>query len=430
MSELLNPNFKSSIFWLRSAELVGGTEEQISRWWLTPIPYAPFNLRAPIELFSRTNVRDFNALKLWFSETTVGGSIIDVDYFEQDKTQDGTTSSFRNDLKQSTLLAIGGTESLFSRNQNLGTLINYKINTFTSSGDFFVRVGGPIDYLIVGGGGGGGGGYNSSFPVTNGSRTDGAGGGGGGGGVLFGSMFLPAGNYRITVGSGGTSGYDNLASPPFRQSSNGGDSVAFGLTALGGGAGSSAVITTTIFGVTAAAQTGSSGGGGGGSVEQAGATGYNGQGFGGGNRSATGLAGGGGGAGGVGGSGGVSRNDTAGDGGVGILSNITSVPTYYGGGGGGGAVNSNTIYGTTALTGGTFGGAGGIGGGGRAANVFPLGVAATNGTANTGGGGGGSTNGNSGGSGGSGIVIIRSAVTQNDLNNKYWHYPQGGGPTY
>jgi hypothetical protein len=133
MSDLINPNFKSSIFWLRSAELVSGTEAQISQWWLTPIPYAPFNLRAPIELYNSNNT-DLTALAYWFSENTRGGGITDVDYVAQNKTQDGTTSTFSNDLKQSTVLAIGGTESLFSRNQNLGTLIDYKINTFTSSG--------------------------------------------------------------------------------------------------------------------------------------------------------------------------------------------------------------------------------------------------------------------------------------------------------
>lgn len=224
-------------------------------------------------------------------------------------------------------------------------------------------------YLMVAGGGGGGG-------------TEG--GGGGAGGLLSGSRALiPGTTYTFTVGAGGAG---NL-----RTGSNGSNTTAFSLTAVGGGGGG--------HGQGGGATNGGSGGG---------AAGYNnttaiglgteGQGRNGGNGNAAGNfgGGGGGGAGGVGQAGGTNGFNYGGDGGVGLQSSITGTATYYAGGGGGGIYFSG------------FGGTGGLGGGangGNTSNATP----APSGTANTGGGGGGGANVSGfqiGGTGGSGVVIL------------------------
>jgi hypothetical protein len=249
------------------------------------------------------------------------------------------------------------------------------IHTFQTSGTLSPLSSLSASYLIVAGGGGGG---------------AGRGGGGGAGGMLTGSGVAIDTNstYLVTVGSGGA----GTLAPNNAQGSNGLNSSAFGLTAIGGGAGDGA--NTNLGGVS-----GGSGGGGAspdpGPSTTSGGAGTLGQGNAGG--SSTGgspyyAAGGGGGAGGVGQNGG----SVGGAGGIGIASSITGTSVYYAGGGGGGRDSGN-------------GGAGGTGGGGAAGSGQNS--PGTSGTANTGGGGGGAggSNGGNGGNGGSGIVIISYA---------------------
>ena len=231
----------------------------------------------------------------------------------------------------------------------------------------------PIEYLIVAGGG-------------SGANT---GSGGGAGGVLTGQMDLFGPNtYNIVIGAGGTI-LDYGAAP----GTNGENTTAFGLTAIGGGGG-----------VSHGAGNGVSGGSGSGgpvtysnnsSPLRLGGSGTVGQGNSGGNGFVAynwwGCSGGGGGAGQAGSNGGNAPG--SGKGGNGIL----WYGTYYGGGGGGGEVNGSYV------------GAGGLGGGGNAV----INSSGQNGVNNTGGGGGGGSHTGTyynGGSGGSGVVIIRSLV--------------------
>ena len=269
--------------------------------------------------------------------------------------------------------------------------IVYKIHAFTSTGSntFTVNSVGTVDTiecLIVAGGGGGGA-----------SRGGGAGGGGGGGGgLIFKTVDVSPGSYTISVGSGGSRGSPNVD----ERGNNGGNSSAFGETAIGGGGG-------------ARGSSGLNGGSGGGSGSQInnGGAGTSGQGNDGG---ATGYGGsggddnrgsGGGGAGDAGGGG--SDNNRGGDGGAG-LSFVNKFGTNYGengdfaGGGGGGIANNDSQrrkgYGPSG------------GGDGSAVN----GTAADNGIANTGGGGGGQAgraSGSAPGNGGSGIVLIRYPIS-------------------
>lgn len=218
------------------------------------------------------------------------------------------------------------------------------------------------NYLIVAGGGGGG--YVGGFYS----------GGGGGGGVLSGTVNLsPRTNYSITVGAGGAS------------NTNGSNSTAFSLTAIGGGKGG--------YGTFAGQLAGNGGSGGGGGLGGNGGIGTSGQGYNGGASDAGGAGGHGGGGGGAGAVGQssyvVSKSGYAGNGGVGISNSITGTATYYGGGGGGAAAGTA--------------GTGGLGGGGAGSGTS--GGVGISGTANTGGGGGGN-GGNTGSSGGSGVVIL------------------------
>jgi hypothetical protein len=242
-------------------------------------------------------------------------------------------------------------------------------NAYSTTGNLDVSLGFFVEHLIVGGGGGG-------------SRW----GGGGAGGLITSSMQLFNLNYPITVGAGGTG--VNSGSP----GGNGGDSTAFGLTAVGGGGGA------LYEGV---GQNGGSGGGGGASDTGAksGGTGTAGQGNAGGSGGSQGSttypAGGGGGA---GSSGGNSVGGTAGSGGTGLSSSITGIPLFYAGGGGGGAA-----AGTAGI-----GGSGVGGNGGKSEGIT---IQSTAGMDNRGGGGGGASSlaGYSAGQnrGGSGIVIAR-----------------------
>jgi len=269
----------------------------------------------------------------------------------------------------------------------------FRVHVFTTVGDntFTVTRGGQVEYLIVGGGGGGSGNF----------YDDGA--GGGAGGVITGFTTVTPQAYTITVGAGGAWG-DGVGI-------FGGNTVAFGLTALGGGGGASHR--------SSAPGGGGSGGGGGGSFLNDGlnvAGGPAGQpvsasgGFGnaGGNGGINNTLQGGGypGSGGGGGAGAPGRwplgggADQGGEGGSGLSFNISGTNNFYAGGGGG-----------------LLGGRGGIGGGANASGGRGT-AAAIPATPNTGaGGGGGRGSGDSGigSAGGSGIVIIRYPVRQKGL---------------
>lgn len=263
--------------------------------------------------------------------------------------------------------------------------VPYRIHLFTNTGTstFSVTKGGEVEYLIVAGGGAGGGvapqgGYHSG------------GGGGGAGGLLTGFATVTTQDYTITVGAGGTAAsYNNT---------NGENSSAFGLTAIGGGRG-------YFGGISQAGSDGGSGGGAGRDNQTFG-TGTAGQGNDGGADGLTNSGAGGGGAGSAGevsiGPSSTDSQAVGGNGGQGILSNITGNNTFYAGGGAGGNGRLNS---TTRI------GIGGLGGGGDGKG-FAGGQFGNPGAPNTGGGGGGgpayeTAVGVEGSAGGSGIVIVR-----------------------
>ena len=258
---------------------------------------------------------------------------------------------------------------------------SYRVHAFTTVGSstFSAKSSGEVEYLIVAGGGGGSGNFYDD------------GGGGGGGGLIIGTIDVSPQDYTVVVGAGGT-----------WSSGSGGNTSAFGLTALGGGGGG---------GHRSAGNAGGSGGGGLGSFVSdnrnvdGGAGNQPGSASGGfGNKGGTGglngvvvngggypLSGGGGGAGSVGNfPDGVLS--IGGAGGYGLNTNISGISTFYAGGGGG--VSS---------------GKGGLGGGADASSGRG-GSPALIGIPNSGGGGGGGRSSGDPGSpsnGGSGIVIIR-----------------------
>ena len=297
---------------------------------------------------------------------------------------------------QKYVTATGGTET---------TSGNFKIHSFTGPGTFSVTCAGnpagsnTVDYVVVAGGGGGGG-------------SHGAGGGAGGYREAIGNapdytasplasstaLAVPAQNYPITVGGGGTTGFPGPAG--YGKGTSGANSVFSTITAAGGGGGGTGCTSPAINGI-------SGGSGGGGSTFNA-CLGCKGsgntppvsppQGSNGGDGTtdnATYRDGGGGG--GATASGTSHPNPSSppsgNPGGAGTSSSITASPvTYAGGGGGGGSTN---------------GGSGSSGGGGTGGTNNS--GTAQSGTDNKGGGGGGSGGGSGdrGGSGGSGIVIIR-----------------------
>lgn len=238
-----------------------------------------------------------------------------------------------------------------------------------------------VDYLIVAGGGGGGGADDNL----------GGQGGAGAGGLLFanGQPREKGVLYQIVVGAGGSGEVVNeFFNTVITPSTNGADTSAFGLTAIGG--------ATTIRGNQP------SGGSGGGQFRRFSVgLGTAGQGNNGGLANAD--VNGGGGGGGAGSVGGNASGASGGNGGAG-LEWPTGSGNYYAGGGGGGAETNGTP------------GIGGIGGGGDGGDHPNPGHP---GLPNTGGGGGGGgvddvdrgAFGFGGGNGGSGIVIIRTLST-------------------
>ena len=278
-------------------------------------------------------------------------------------------------------VASGGTNKTVQATPSGGNSIttsgDYRIHTFTSSGTFSTPSGwsSSYDYVVVAGGGSGG--NNKQGGYENG-------GGGGAGGMLTGSSSLAAStNYSISIGGGG-------ARPGGDGQTRGGNTTAFGLTAIGGGGG-----RTRDTGLGNC-----NGGSGGGTTNwddvNSPGSGTSGQGNRGGYATQVGNpqggSGGGGGKGAVGGGGSGSTGASGGSGGS--TSIRGSSETFAGGGGGGGG----------------SGGSGGSGGGGQAGNSNS--INGSNGSSNTGGGGGGNyaPSGNAG-NGGSGIVIVRYKKT-------------------
>ena len=176
------------------------------------------------------------------------------------------------------------------------------IYKFTGSGTITIGKAGTAEILVVGGGGGGARGTNS--------------GGGGAGGLIYDtSALLPAGTLTVTVGAGGTGGY-NDGNRTFDPAFNGASSRLGTYYALvgGGGAGDQPGRLCGSGGATAQASSGAG-------------AGTPGQGFGG----STGQPAGGGGSGGAG---------SAGAAGVGTAISITGTSVTYAAGGRQGANNA------------------------------------------------------------------------------------------
>ena len=242
-------------------------------------------------------------------------------------------------------------------------------------------------------------------------------GGGGGGGVLLGDVTLNANTiYTVIVGQGGLTSNNG-----YYSGGNGGDSqFGSGLIAKGGGGGGSVVGQNGNGCCWMSGYAGGSGGGGAFWNWTQGGSGVPGQGYSGGPSTIGNgpygqywLAGGGGGAGGSPvntGSNYTSSNQT-GNGGIGLRSNITGTPTYYGGGGGSGSPDWTNP--------GTIGGLGGGGNGGYNTGPNPTNaspwqwISSTPGAPNTGGGGGGGWWCCNAANGGSGIVVLNIGIAPN-----------------
>ena len=283
----------------------------------------------------------------------------------------------------------------------------------TESGQYTVTGSGTAWIVVVGGGGGGG-----IF----------AGGGGGGGAVVEEKEYsLTAGTYDIVIGKGGSGATTNEEITALCPATSGGDSSAFGITALGGGAGGGYNTLNADGTAKTYVNKGSDGGSGGGSeggnkttfgkgsVTLADSTTNDGA-VGSGNISNCLAGGGGGGAGGAGYAYMASTDATETlypTGGVGVATQITGTETWFGGGGAGGMSYDYNKAATGGLGGGGAGG--GMNGGNNKATP------GSDAEANTGGGGGGAgrffhhnslTSGNladgyRAGNGADGIVIIR-----------------------
>ncbi len=291
---------------------------------------------------------------------------------------------------------------------------DYRIHTFTSSGNFVVTGSGTpsgsnkVSYMVIAGGGGGGGDHGggggaggfregkcSSDPYTDSPLDAGAG------------LSVPVATYPISVGAGGAGGEaqpsPNNPSGQGTWGTPGSDSTFSTITSAGGGGGAkepypSGQPTTHIDG--GVGRTGGSGGGGsyttpntpqggtggagntppvsppqgnpGGTSPSVGSPSPYNAGQGGGGATAAGE--------------GKSGPSPGGDGGAGATTSITASPVTYAGGGGGAK------------------GGCGVNGGGNGGNPGN----GSAGTANTGGGGGGGfPDTATGGAGGSGIVVLR-----------------------
>jgi hypothetical protein len=141
----------------------------------------------------------------------------------------------------------GVVEPLGISGGTISTPTGYKVATFTAPGTLVVTGSGTLYYEYVAGGGAAGG------PSTG---TGGARGGGGGAGeIKRGSLSVTSGSYAIVIGAAG-----GFVSPS--PGSDGGNSTALGVTALGGGGGGGGAASATV---------GDRRGGGGGGASGAGA---------------------------------------------------------------------------------------------------------------------------------------------------------------
>ncbi|MFC3088530.1 glycine-rich domain-containing protein [Tabrizicola soli] len=272
---------------------------------------------------------------------------------------------------------LGGTTQTWTDTDG-GVSTVYDAEDFTASGTLTVLQAGWLEYILAGGGGGGG-------TVT----STASGGGGGAGAFVRGRVYLPAGTYPVTVGSGGaagTKGSDTFFGMPGSELSR---------VAEGGGRGG----TTSQAGGA-----GGCGGGGGGSATAAGAAGlatdfaYGSSGAAG---AASGTAGNqfGGGGGGYTGGGFAGSSSSRQNGGGGLRITLWTTLQFCGGGAAGFPAGAGTLRGTGRN-------------GGASTNPDAGGTASgTAGTANTGGGGAGANGAGTagprlGGAGGSGRAIF------------------------
>jgi hypothetical protein len=263
-----------------------------------------------------------------------------------------------------------------------GAFGDYIIHAYMQDGTLTIPSRQVVQVLIVAGGGAGSGADDAM----------GGGGGGGAGGVIYKTKTLLPGTYPIKIGKGGVGNGDNKNT----KGENGGNSSAFGFTAVGGSGGRN--------------ETGG-GSGGGGWRDKNGSAGVQGQGNRGGDTEMTSgnrkpLGGGGGG--GSGGSGGKGKRTSGkgGDGGKGknfsgFFGTEYGDEGFFASGGGGGGNGSGNSQGVASQGGGSNGGW---------KKVQP-----GDAQLNTGGGGGGAGthprskpgSGTATASGGSGIVLIR-----------------------
>lgn len=295
-----------------------------------------------------------------------------------------TLDFYNGALTPLNVFATGGTQTTAS----VGGM-TYTVHTFTSTGatTFTVFQTTNVEYLVIAGGGGGG---------------VGRAGGGGGGGFIEGAMTMSPGTYTITVGVGGTAGFNDS------QGGDGGaSSIGALITTVGGGGGGGWITNTGRNGGSGGGA--SSGGASGGTKTPGTATAGTGSN---GSSNLNAQYGGGGGGAGTYAFSAVSQN-----GGNGCQSQMSGTLTYYSGGGGAGSAGGTRS-------------SGGLGGGGAGSTAS--GTAATAGTANTGGGGGGGEGfAGPGGAGGTGIVIIRYPTlggTSNRVRITYaWYGSTYGG---
>ena len=291
---------------------------------------------------------------------------------------DGTISSGVNKTIQTS--PSGGT---------ITTSGNYRIHSFTSSGNFVNTVASlGVEYLVIAGGGAGGSAGNSVAGGGGGAggyRSNVSGQSSGGGNSAESAMTLSAATFAVVVGAGAAATPGTSDQGGVRGSNSSFNSIVS--TGGGGGGGNGADSSQA------------SGGSGGGGKESngTGGSGTSGQGYNGGNGSESGNSGGGG-----GGAGEAGNTDGLAFGGDGVSSNITGSSVTRAGGGGSG---SNTGAHNSAV--------GGTGGGGDGGKAHDGSANPVSGTANTGGGGGGGFGISVGasGAGGSGIVIIRYNTT-------------------
>ena len=223
--------------------------------------------------------------------------------------------------------------------------------------------------LIVGGGGAGGG------------RV---GGGGGGGDVSLNNITIPVGTHKIRVGRGGSGGVSPGSTGERGYNSELILESGITYTYCGGGGGCGGWNDSATAGLS----NGYSSGGGGGGGSNSHKAGGSGNGFSGNGGNVVGAYIGKAGGGGATGNGGDGNDNSNGNGGRGVTSDITGSNVGYGGGGGGAATSNNNNYGL------------GVDGGGIS---IINGIAGINGT----GGGGCGGRGDKGGKGGDGVVIIR-----------------------